>query len=388
MKKNRIFALGMSALMVCTSVTAAWAAEDQNGSPVNDSQTPISTDQAGNAAQSDAAAHSFRLGAKATVKAVREKSGTYPSILIETAEGQEIQLNLQEGTLLVDNETGAMAQLADLKEGDEIFAYYSAVMTRSLPPQSACELILTNVGDKTPASLHEVGTVTKEEDGRTAILNAAGDMIIRVDEKTSFLPYATRNIVTAADLTPGTRFLAWYDIVALSYPGQAYTERVVILPEEAAAPAETEDAAADARAISENSGSGESSVSRLTIVVNGKTLEPAGTLHDNKVAVVPVRAVAEALGCTVSYEQKDGKEYVTVANDARTMTLTVGEDLYVSASSLEGMVGMTAPTTLGAAPVVTEGTTYAPADLFKVLVGFDVTVADDTVTITAQQEAE
>lgn len=388
MKKNRIFALGMSALMVCTSVTAALAAEDQDGNPANYSPMPVSTNTAGDSAETDPAAQSFRLGAKATVKSVQEKSGVYPSILIETEEGQEIQLNLHEGTLFVDNETGTMAQLADLKEGDTIFAYYSAVMTRSLPPQSACELILVNVGDKTPASLHEVGTVTEEEDGRTAILNAAGDMIIRTDEKTSFLPYATRNIVTAEDLTPGTRFLAWYDIVALSYPGQAYTERVVVLPAEDAKPAETEDAPADARVIPENSSSGESSASRLTIVANGKTLESAGTLYDGKSAIVPVRAVAEALGCTVSYEQKDGKEYVTVENDARTMTLTVGEDLYISASNLEGMVGMTSPTQLGAAPVITDGITYAPADLFKVLVGFDVAVADDTVTITAQQEAK
>ena len=35
-------------------------------------------------------------------------------------------------------------------------------------------------------------------------------------------------------------------------------------------------------------------------------------------------------------------------------------------------------------PYITEGTTWAPADLFEVLVGFDVSVADGVVTIAPQ----
>ncbi|MGE4549705.1 MAG: copper amine oxidase N-terminal domain-containing protein, partial [Intestinibacillus sp.] len=52
-------------------------------------------------------------------------------------------------------------------------------------------------------------------------------------------PYLTKNIVTNADIRVGTRFFAWYDVVALSYPGQTGATRAVLLP---AAPDGTEKA--------------------------------------------------------------------------------------------------------------------------------------------------
>ena len=38
----------------------------------------------------------------------------------------------------------------------------------------------------------------------------------------------TRNIVTVDDIHVGTRFLAWFDVAAESYPAQAAADRVVI----------------------------------------------------------------------------------------------------------------------------------------------------------------
>lgn len=66
------------------------------------------------------------------------------------------------------------------------------------------------------------------------------------------------------------------------------------------------------------------------------------------------------------------------------MTMEIGTDSYVSTSKIEGAVGMTAPAQYGAAPYIVDGTTYAAADLFESLVGFDVTTAEGVITITAQ----
>lgn len=313
----------------------------------------------------------------ATVSKINMDGETVSSILVKTTDEQDIQLNLSADTMIVNNETGAAAALADIKEGDKIYAYYSKAMTRSLPPQSACELILVGVGENTPASLHEVGTVSANDQGMTEVLTADGGMIIRMDDKTTYAPYKTKNIVTKADLTEGTRFLAWYDIVAMSYPGQAYTQKVVILPAAA-----TEETATETQATRETEQTAPETT-ELTIVAGGKTLEVKGEMKDS-VAVVPVRAAAEALGCTVSYEQKNGKEYVTVENDTRSMTLEIGTDNYVSTTKIEDAVGMTAPAQYGVAPYIVDGTTYAAADLFKALVGFDVVTEAGTVTITAQ----
>lgn len=374
MKKKQILAMGLSAVLACSSVAfAADLAAAETTAPAADNTAATET----TTTAVPQVKESFRTGSMATVSKINLDGETVSSILVKTTDEQEIQLNLSADTLIVNNETGAAAALSDIKEGDKIYAYYSKAMTRSLPPQSACELILVGVGENTPASLHEVGTVTTNEEGMTEVLTADGSMIIRMDDKTTYAPYKTKNIVTKADLTEGTRFLAWYDIVAMSYPGQAYTQKVVILPAAA-----TEETATETQATRETEQTA-AETTELTIVAGGKTLEVKGEMKDG-VAVVPVRAAAEALGCTVSYEQKDGKEYVTVENDTRSMTLKIGTDNYVSTTKIEDAVGMTAPAQYGVAPYIVDGTTYAAADLFKALVGFDVVTEDGTVTITAQ----
>ena len=374
MKKKQILAMGLSAVLACSSVAfAADLAAAETTAPAADNTAATET----TTTAVPQVKESFRTGSMATVSKINMDGETVSSILVKTTDEQDIQLNLGADTLIVNNETGAAAALSDIKEGDKIYAYYSKAMTRSLPPQSACELILVGVGENTPASLHEVGTVSTNEEGMTEVLTADGSMIIRMDDKTTYAPYKTKNIVTKADLTEGTRFLAWYDIVAMSYPGQAYTQKVVILPAAA-----TEETATETQATRETEQTA-AETTELTIVAGGKTLEVKGEMKDG-VAVVPVRAAAEALGCKVSYEQKDGKEYVTVENDTRSMTLEIGTDNYVSTTKIEDAVGMTAPAQYGVAPYIVDGTTYAAADLFKALVGFDVVTEDGTVTITAQ----
>lgn len=373
MKKKQILAMGLSAVLACSSVAfAADLAAAETTAPAADNTAATET----TTTAVPQVKESFRTGSMATVSKINLDGETVSSILVKTTDEQEIQLNLSADTLIVNNETGAAAALSDIKEGDKIYAYYSKAMTRSLPPQSACELILVGVGENTPASLHEVGTVSTNEEGMTEVLTADGSMIIRMDDKTTYAPYKTKNIVTKADLTEGTRFLAWYDMVAMSYPGQTYTQKVVILP------AAAEETATETQATRETEQTA-AETTELTIVAGGKTLEVKGEMKDG-VAVVPVRAAAEALGCTVSYEQKDGKEYVTVENDTRSMTLEIGTDNYVSTTKIEDAVGMTAPAQYGVAPYIVDGTTYAAADLFKALVGFDVVTEAGTVTITAQ----
>ena len=45
----------------------------------------------------------------------------------------EVALNVGDETMVLDSKTGLMGNLKDLKIGDLIYAYYSPIMTRSLP---------------------------------------------------------------------------------------------------------------------------------------------------------------------------------------------------------------------------------------------------------------
>lgn len=82
--------------------------------------------------------------------------------------------------------------------------------------------------------------------------------------------------------------------------------------------------------------------------------------------MVPLRTVAEKLGFEVVWNE-DG----TIFLDDGTMhsTVTLGVDLYQVTTSVEGMVGMSAPFSLGMAPCAMDGVTYVPLGLFDALLG-------------------
>lgn len=71
--------------------------------------------------------------------------------------------------------------------------------------------------------------------------------------------------------------------------------------------------------------------------------------------------------------------------------MTLGANRYQAVTSLEGMVGMTAPFSLAAAPYAVDGTTYVPLELFVVLMGnpADAVTADDgAVELTAEARGQ
>ncbi len=102
-----------------------------------------------------------------------------------------------------------------------------------------------------------------------------------------------------------------------------------------------------------------------SISLNGSTLDLTGkTVYtkDGKV-MIPLRAVAEKLGFTVTW---DGEHKGVKLDNGEVNTIVYeGVDSYYMASSTA--IGMSAPTELGAAPEIKEDTTYVPAELFAIL---------------------
>lgn len=89
--------------------------------------------------------------------------------------------------------------------------------------------------------------------------------------------------------------------------------------------------------------------------------------------MTPLRATAEALGFTVTW---NGKAAVLDNGEMHT-EITVGEDEYFAVTSIEGAVGMTAPFSLGQAPYISNGTMYVPVKLFDVLCGNGSAVSEN-----------
>lgn len=110
------------------------------------------------------------------------------------------------------------------------------------------------------------------------------------------------------------------------------------------------------------------------IEVNGETVDAAACV------MVPLRAVAEPLGFTVTWDNGS----VLVDNGTIHTRVTIGVDQYVITTSKEDLVGMSAPFSLGTAPYVLDGVTYVPLGLFNALLGNRegaVALEDNTVLI-------
>lgn len=71
--------------------------------------------------------------------------------------------------------------------------------------------------------------------------------------------------------------------------------------------------------------------------------------------------------------------------------LRIGDNSYVVYTAVEGMAGMSAPFSLGSAPIIKNNTAYVPIDLFVPLFGNDpatVKTSGDTITINPDAKTE
>ena len=125
--------------------------------------------------------------------------------------------------------------------------------------------------------------------------------------------------------------------------------------------------------------------SSYSVVIENNTLDLGGeTVYElNKHMMVPLRTVAEKLGFKVKW---DGEHQgISLDNGEVNTIVYIGQDNYYMASSTA--IGMSAPTALGVAPALKNGTTYVPADIFNILYCDDVvSVKDNVITIKTDND--
>ena len=200
-------------------------------------------------------------------------------IVVNTADG-EIQFNYSdEFTFLIDAGTVEYFNIAERKT-DMVMVAYSMAMTRSIPPQAAAYAIIGNIESEMGNPIYtEVEDVKKTDDG-IVIITENGNKEITVLAEAEVAPFRTRNIVRLEDVVKGSKVLLWYDMMTMSIPAYATSEKVVVLAQPEAP-------------IEEG------------LFVNGVKIE----LKDGEevyingdVEMLPLRTVAETLGCTVSWD--------------------------------------------------------------------------------------
>ena len=89
---------------------------------------------------------------------------------------------------------------------------------------------------------------------------------------------------------------------------------------------------------------------------------------ENENTLVPLRVIAEKMGYTVLWDDKD-KE-VKVGNDEWEVVFNIGVDSYYGVTKIKDAVGMTGPQSYGVLPKIADNTTYVPAKMFE-LMGYE-----------------
>ena len=244
----------------------------------------------------------------------------------------EIRLTVSEETLVLDAVTGARKTLADLRENETVYAYVGPAMTRSIPPIAAARLVLCNIpADYAVPTYCEVEQVMVAEDGKVSLLTDR-DVILHLSQETEIFSFdagSEDGAVAAGEIVPGTRVLAWYSVVALSMPAQASPDKVMVFPYDYAA--------------------------YLTLGETGVTVEGdmvvSGTVENGKL-LLPLRALAESLGCTVAWDPAN--QTATVSRDEAVIyAVTIGGE---AAQLGDGGLALTVR------PKLVDGTTYVALD--------------------------
>ncbi len=156
-----------------------------------------------------------------TVEAVNAES------IQVTNEQSSLVLTVDENTYLVEGQNGTPLLLTDFQVGDAVSVAYGPEVQESEPGQSSAIAVM-RCGDVTPVYT-EIEAVTANADGSVRLTTDGGSILVTVAADAVVQPFRTKNILSLADLSAGEKVVLYYDIVALSHPGQAGTDRVVVL---------------------------------------------------------------------------------------------------------------------------------------------------------------
>ena len=247
-------------------------------------------------------------------------------------------------TVILDAVTGEPADISTVKNGDTVYAWLGtrSIMTMSLPPQTTPELLLVNIPADFKVPQYDVivraNYIMKGIPGYSGMAITLSDgTACQVWQDAAVTPYLTRNRVTYQDLLPGTRVLVWADD-----EGQA--SKVIVFPYEYKGSISLD------------------GYGRLYIN-GGATVEPSALRrpYNDERLYVPIRAVAEAAGYSVSWDKALG---VVVKDGGATLFSILPDSVGVQGPAVPDVDGFH----LSGPCLIADGVTYLEVhDLARLL---------------------
>ena len=155
--------------------------------------------------------------------------GALTGLRIDSPDSGEIVLHLSDRTVWIDGDLRTAADPGTVKTGERLYVFHSPVTTRSLPPQSAAFAVVRNVSQDAACPRYLKVEAVEEQEGRLRITTDSGGLYLFADRETGLSAYAGDAPAGPEDIRAGSHIMAWYSVVALSYPGQAHPSHIMTL---------------------------------------------------------------------------------------------------------------------------------------------------------------
>lgn len=245
MKKKTFVAMGLAACLVaalgmtaCSSTknevvtskpeTPAVTSTPEEAEEPIATETPETSEGEGTEDVEEMPASATYFGTVESIE--KDEEGNVISISLTSEENGDYVMNVTDNTVWVDAVEKVKASQEDLTEGETIYVYHSPVSTRSLPPQSeAFAVVLNAPQDVAVGVYHEVEDIVTNGEIFT-ITTDNGGLYLNVTSETQVKDYTTGESAEIGNVDRGDRIIAWYDAVAMSYPGQANVSDILVLP--------------------------------------------------------------------------------------------------------------------------------------------------------------
>lgn len=267
-------------------------------------------------------------------------------------ENDEVVLHSDDNTVFVDA-LGFKSSIEAIESGASLKVVASHAMTMSIPPQTYAHVIMIADENGGFPIYAEVSSIETDEDGNLVFASKDGTYrIVYGEGVTEVAPFATRNIVTSADIKEGSRILVYADIMTMSLPAMVPANKIVILPEIV-----------------------EAIEVPTSVTVNGESvdfLDAKAVFEKDGMWLLPVRAIAEKAGLEVKWDSS--LNAITVGTIPMGVTFNLGVNSYTKARMM--------PQTLSSEPVCENERTYVPVDFFTEILGATTSIEDGVLNIS------
>jgi len=256
-----------------------------------------------------------------------------------------------------------------LSEGDTVTAYYlaNAPMIAIYPPQYTVAVLVSGTPESQNVVVDRFNPI-EGQDGR--FLAQGGNLIINIGEDTEVVLADGEDFNFEYGTLDGRRMVVIYAVETRSMPPMTTPLKVIVLFEDIAfgplpidpGMVPSVDGDTPWQTLPHPLDPSQHAVTLpygifladMPIIVNGEEISAPAAVQTDDAIMVPIRAVAEALGYEVYW-------------DAEQYGVRLGVAINIWIGNSEVHIARMAPQTISAAPVLINGFTYVPLDFFRLI---------------------